>query len=66
LLQTSDPLARARQLYLQRDELYRETADLVINVDHQKSAQVLAFLRDQLGTMASSNIQSDCKSGGSQ
>ena len=49
LLQTADPLARARQLYAQRDQLYRETADLVINVDHQKSAQVLAFLRDQLG-----------------
>ena len=50
LLQTSDPLARARQLYAQRDSLYRETADLVINVDQQKSAHVLSFLREQLGT----------------
>jgi len=50
LLQTSDPLARARQLYSQRDSLYRETADLVINVDQQKSAHVLAFLREQLST----------------
>jgi shikimate kinase len=49
-LQTADPLARARQLYSQRDSLYRETADLIINVDQQKSAHVLAFLREQLGT----------------
>lgn len=49
LLQTADPLGRARQLYEQRDALYRETADLIINSDLQKSAQVLAFLRDQLG-----------------
>jgi len=50
LLQTADPLARARQLYEQRDALYRETADLIINADQQKSAQILAFLREQLGT----------------
>ena len=43
LLQTADPLARARQLYAQRDSLYRETADLVIDIDQQKSAHVLAF-----------------------
>lgn len=48
LLQTADPLARARSLYAQRDHLYRETADLVIEADHQKSAQVLSFLRDHL------------------
>lgn len=56
LLQTADPLARARQLYAQRDALYREAADLVINADQQKSAQVLAFLRDQLGTARSDAI----------
>ena len=48
LLQTADPLARARSLYAQRDHLYRETADLVMEIDHHKSSQVLAFLRDQL------------------
>lgn len=48
LLQTADPLARARTLYAQRDHLYRETADLIIEVDHQKSAQVLTFLRNHL------------------
>lgn len=49
LLQTADPLARARSLYAQRDGLYREAADLVIDVDHHKSAQVMAFLQDHLG-----------------
>ena len=48
LLQTADPLARARSLYSQRDHLYRETADLVAEVDHQKSAQVLTMLRNHL------------------
>ena len=48
LLQTADPAARARELYGQRDHLYRETADLVLEAEHQKSAQVLAFLRENL------------------
>jgi shikimate kinase len=48
LLQTADPLERARALYAQRDQLYREAADLVVEADHQKSAQVLSFLRDHL------------------
>ena len=48
LLLTADPLARARTLYSQRDHLYRETADLVVEVDHQKSAQVLTLLRNHL------------------
>lgn len=48
LLQTADPLGRARSLYAQRDHLYRETADLVLDIDHNKSSQVLSFLRDRL------------------
>ena len=52
LLQTADPLARAHALYAQRDHLYRETADLVIEVERQKSTQVMAFLRDKLGAGA--------------
>ena len=52
LLQTADPLARARALYAHRDPLYRETADLVIEVDQQKSAQVLSFLRDNLSPLS--------------
>ncbi|MBK8739298.1 MAG: shikimate kinase [Betaproteobacteria bacterium] len=52
LLQTADPLARARSLYAHRDPLYRETADLVIEVDQQKSTQVLSFLRDNLDPLS--------------
>ena len=50
LLQSADPLARARALYAQRDHLYRETADLVIEGDQRKSGHVLAFLREKLDT----------------
>jgi shikimate kinase len=62
LLQTSDPLARARQLYSHRDSLYRETADLVINVDQQKSANVLAFLREQLSSAPIASPSTDTDS----
>ena len=48
LLQANDPLARARALYGQRDLLYRDTADLVIESDHRKSGHVLTFLRERL------------------
>ena len=40
LLATADPLARLRELYAQRDPLYREVADLVIETGAQ-SVQVL-------------------------
>jgi shikimate kinase len=63
LLQTADPLARARQLYEQRDYLYRETADLVINVEQQKSAHVLAFLRARLATAQPETGTADCHDG---
>ena len=49
LLQAADPLARAQALYSQRDHLYRETCDLVIESDQRKSGHVLSFLRDRLG-----------------
>lgn len=48
LLQTDDPLARARALYGARDHLYRETSDLVIESDQRKSGHVLTFLRETL------------------
>lgn len=34
LLQTQDPSARLQELLAQRDPLYREVADLIINTDH--------------------------------
>jgi shikimate kinase len=41
LLATSDPLARLRELHAERDALYRDVADLVVDTGAQ-SAQCLA------------------------
>ena len=49
LLAGADPLARLRALYRERDPLYREIADLVVDTGRQ-SVQVLARgLLEQLG-----------------
>ena len=49
LLATGDPLGRLRELYRERDPLYRAVADLVIDTGRQ-SVQVLARgLLEQLG-----------------
>jgi shikimate kinase len=49
LLATADPLARLRELYAQRDPLYRSIADVVIDTGRQ-SVQVLArALIEKLG-----------------
>lgn len=49
LLLTADPLARLEQLYAQRDPLYREIADLVVETGRQ-SVQVL--IRQLLSRLA--------------
>jgi shikimate kinase len=41
LLATPDPLGRLRELYVQRDPLYREIADVVVDTGAQ-GVQVLA------------------------
>jgi len=48
LLQTEDPLARLRELYKQRDPLYREIADLVMDTGRQNVASFARLLRDKL------------------
>ena len=48
LLATADPLARLRELYAQRDPLYREIADIVVDTG-PRSAQGLA--RQLLGQL---------------
>ncbi len=46
LLQVADPLGRLRQLYVQRDPLYREVADMVIDASsHSANASVQLLLR---------------------
>ena len=50
LLATADPLARLAQLYAERDPLYREIADLVVDTGRQSvqslARQLLAQLRE--------------------
>ena len=48
LLAAGDPLTRLRELFIVRDPLYREVADLIVDTGHQ-SVQVLArSILDQL------------------
>jgi shikimate kinase len=51
LLQTEDPLARLKALYAQRDPLYRESADLVVDTGRQSVASLTRQLRDKLELM---------------
>jgi shikimate kinase len=46
LLQTADPLAKLVELYRQRDPLYREVADLVVDTGSQ-SVSALAYRLEQ-------------------
>jgi shikimate kinase len=46
LLQTADPLAKLTELYKERDPLYREVADLVVDTGNQ-SVSALAYRLEQ-------------------
>ena len=48
LLMTADPLARLQELYLQRDPLYREVADIVVDTGRQKVQLLANRLLDML------------------
>ncbi len=48
LLATSDPLARLRELFVQRDPLYREVADLVVDTGRQSVQTLARSILDQL------------------
>jgi shikimate kinase len=50
LLATGDPLARLRQLYRERDPLYREVADLVVDTGRQSVQVLTRGLLEQLAT----------------
>ena len=51
LLATPDPLARLRELYIQRDPLYREVADMVVDTGRQTVQSLARSLADQLGEL---------------
>ncbi len=48
LLQDADPLKKLQSLYLQRDPLYREIADIVIDTGRQSARALLYQLLPQL------------------
>jgi shikimate kinase len=51
LLATPDPLARLHDLYVQRDPLYREVADVVVDTGRQTVQSLARTLADQLGEL---------------
>ena len=53
LLQTEDPLARLRELYQQRDPLYREVADIVVDTGRQGVAGMMRVLLGKLDLLRS-------------
>lgn len=55
LLQTADPLARLRELYAQRDPLYRECADIIMDTGDQSVHGLVRQLEQKLRTMANRN-----------
>jgi shikimate kinase len=53
LLQTDNPLARLRELYKQRDPLYREVADIVVDTGRQGVSGMLRVLYGKLDLLRS-------------
>ncbi len=53
LLQTADPLAKLRELYQQRDPLYREIADIVIDTGRQSVGGMTRVLCGKLDLLRS-------------
>ncbi|HEY9099865.1 MAG TPA: shikimate kinase [Thiobacillus sp.] len=53
LLQTSNPLAKLRELYQQRDPLYREVADIIIDTGRQGVGGMTRMLVGKLDLLRS-------------
>jgi len=51
LLATANPLARLEELYVQRDPLYREVADVIVDTGRQTVQSLARTLADQLGDL---------------
>jgi shikimate kinase len=52
LLQTADPLAKLQELYKQRDPLYREIADLIVDTGNQSLSALSHRLEQRLAEIA--------------
>lgn len=53
LLQTEHPLAKLRELYAQRDPLYREVADVVVDTGRQNVSGMMRVLYGKLDLLKS-------------
>jgi shikimate kinase len=51
LLATADPLGRLRELYVQRDPLYRSIADVIVDTGRQTVQSLTRSLAAQLGDL---------------
>lgn len=54
LLQTDNPRAKLESLYAERDPLYREIADIVVDTGDQSVSTIVAQLETQLNAYANS------------
>ena len=63
LLQTHDPLASLRELYRQRDHLYREVADIIMDTGRQSVSSMSRVLCEKLSTFIESTSLLDSHSG---
>jgi shikimate kinase len=52
LLQVDNPRARLEELMAQRDPLYRETADMVINTEGLQAPNLVQIIDDRLATLS--------------
>ncbi len=55
LLQTDDPREKLRQIVEERDPLYRETADLIVETENRTVHQVVSFIIRQIKKHENSN-----------
>lgn len=64
LLQTPDPLAKLTQLHAERDPLYREIADLIVDTGHQSVGNLVHRLEqklEQLGAAPRGALDGRCE-----
>ena len=59
LLQTGDPLAKLKALFSERDPLYREVADLVVDTGRQSVTNFGRQLKDKLELLMLSSSETD-------
>ena len=55
LLQTADPLAKLTELYAQRDPLYREVADVIVDTGNQSVSALAHRLEQRLAQLGRDN-----------